>query len=306
MALLLQEQHARIELGEHHLAAAALLGQIAGEQALLLEKVLELLKLAPLFLQAEAHQLDRGIRLALAALDVVPCTLKLAQIVHGERELDLLELTGEQLVLASAARLALERLELAVDLCSDVVHTRELDIHVLELATSALFALLVLEDARSLLDKDAAVLGAGLEQGLQGALRDDGMRVAAQAGVVEDIKDVHKAAGAAVDEVLAVTAAVHAARDDDLREVERERAIGVVEHEVDLREAHCLARGAAGKDDILHRLTAQLLGALLAQYPQDRVAHVGLATAVGAHDDGHPRLELEHGAIGEGFEALED
>ena len=60
------------------------------------------------------------------------------------------------------------------------------------------------------------------------------MGVAAQAGVVEDVEDVHQAAGAAVDEVLAVAAAVHAAGDDDLVEVERERAVAVVEHEVDL------------------------------------------------------------------------
>ena len=58
-----------------------------------------------------------------------------AQIVDGERQLDLFELGGYLLMLARAIRLALERLELPVDLGGDIVDTLELYIHVLELAS---------------------------------------------------------------------------------------------------------------------------------------------------------------------------
>ena len=305
-ALLLEQQHAAVELGEDHLAATALLGEVAHEQALLLEQALELLELALALVEAVSDQLHAGVRLALSELEGLPLALEPAQVVHGQREVELLELAGELLVLLGAAGLALEGLELAVDLCGDVVDAFELCVHVTELLGSALLALLVLEDARSLLHQHAAVLRARLQQRLQGALGDDGVGVAAQAGIVEDVEDVHQAAGAAVDEVLAVAAAVHAAGDDDLVEVERERAVAVVEHEVDFGQAHSLAGAAAGEDDVFHRLAAQLLGALLAEHPQHGVADVRLARAVGAHDNGHPRLELEHGAVCEGLEPLED
>ena len=233
-ALLLEQQHAAVELGEDHLAAAALLGEVAHEQALLLQQALELLELALALVEAVADQLDASVCLALPELEGLPLALEPAQVVNGQREVELLELAGELLVLLGTAGLALEGLELAVDLCGDVVDAFELCVHVTELLGSALLALLVLEDARSLLHQHAAVLRARLQQRLQGALGDDGVGVAAQAGIVEDVEDVHQAAGAAVDEVLAVAAAVHAAGDDDLVEVERERAVAVVEHEVDL------------------------------------------------------------------------
>ena len=196
-------------------------------------------------------------------------------------------------MLPCARRLALERLELAVNLSRDIVHALQLDVHVLELAAAALLALLVLEDAGGFLDEEPAVFGAGAQHVLQRALADDGVRVASQARVVEDVEHVHQTRRRTVDEVLAFAAAVHAARDDDLVEIKGKRAVGIVEHEVDLGETDGLARGGTCEDDIFHRLPAQLLGALLAEYPQHGVGHVGLAGAVRSDDDGHARLQLE-------------
>ena len=74
-------------------------------------------------------------------------------------------------------------------------------------------------------------------------------------------------------------------------ELERERVIGVVEHEVDLGDADSLPGRGAREDDVLHGLAAKRLGRLLAEDPQDGVGDVGLARAVGSDDDGDTRLD---------------
>ena len=160
-----------------------------------------------------------------------------------------------------------------------------------ELAKRALLALLVLEDAGGLLDERAAVLGARVQDLVEAALADDRVRVAAEARVVQQVLDVHQPRRRVVDEVLALAVAVHAARDGDLGELERQRAVGVVEHEVDLGDADRLPRRGTREDDVFHRLAAQRLGALLAEHPQHGVGDVGLARAVGADDDGDAGLE---------------
>ena len=266
-ALFLEQEHARVETVESRLAATTLLGYIACEQTLLLEQVLVLLELAVLLVDAETRELHERIGFLFQALGLAPAFLEPAQVIDGKRKLDGLEFLGELLVLTSTARLTLKRLELTVDLSRDIVHALELGVHVLELAGGTFLAFLVLEDARGLLDEQAAILGTSAQHVLQRALRDDRVRIAAEAGIVEDVEHVHETRWRAVDEVLALAAAIHAARDDDLIEIEGQRAIGVVEHEVDLGQADCLAGRRSGEDDVLHGLAAQLLGALLAQDP---------------------------------------
>ena len=257
-----------------------------------------LLELAFLLVGAKARELDKRVGFLLQSLGLAPGILEPAQVIDGERELDGFELLGELLMLTCAIRLALEGLELAVDLAGYVVDALQLAIHVLELASRALLSLLVLEDAGCLLDEQATVLGTGAQHVLQRALGDDRMRVTTETGIVENVEYVHEARGRAVDEILALAAAVHAPRDDDLVEVERERAIGIVEHEVDLGQSDRLTRRRAGEDDVFHRLAAQLLGALLAQHPQDGIRDVRLTRPVGTDDDRHARLEREHSPVG--------
>ena len=129
-------------------------------------------------------------------------------------------------------------------------------VHGGDLAQGALLAALVLRDARRLLDEGAALLGAALKDRVELALRDDRMGLLAQSGVVEDILDVHQAARARVDQVLAFTRTVHAPSDRDLVEVHGKHVVAVVEHQGDLGHADGLARGGSGEDDVLHRLAA--------------------------------------------------
>ena len=64
----------------------------------------------------------------------------------------------------------------------------------------------VLEDAGGLLDDQPPVLGPGVEHGVDLALDDDHVLLAADAGVGQQLLDVEQPARHAVDGVLAVAA----------------------------------------------------------------------------------------------------
>ena len=203
-----------------------------------------------------------------------------------------------------------QRLELAAQLDGEVLHAGEVGLHRVELAQRLLLALAVLEDAGRLLDEAAALLRPGRQDGVELALADDDVHLAADARVGQQLLDVEQPARLAVDRVLRAAVAEHDPRDGDLGVVDRQRAVGVVDGERDLGAAERAGRrhrpaGAAGEDDVLHLAAAQRLGALLAHHPGEGVDDVGLAGAVGADDRGDARLEVERGRRREGLEPLE-
>ncbi len=178
-------------------------------------------------------------------------------------------------------------------------------LHPVELAERLLLALAVLEDAGGLLDEGAAVLGAAGEDGVELALADDDVHLAADAGVAEQLLDVEQPDLVAVDLVLALAGAVHAAGDRHLGVGDRQGAVGVVDRQRHLGPAEGGAAGGAGEDDVLHLAAAQALGALLAEDPGDGVDDVGLTGPVGADDGGDPGLQPQRRGGREGLEALE-
>jgi hypothetical protein len=89
----------------------------------------------------------------------------------------------------------------------------------------------------------------------------------------------------------------------DFGEIERQRAVAVVERQRNLRHAERLARRVAGEDDVFEVLRAQLAGVLLAQHPANRIDEVGLARTVRADDRRDPLVELERGGLGKRLEA---
>ncbi len=284
---------------------AALLAKIAHKQALFLEHDLELLELALLFAQAVLRKLKLGGALLGAALQVVPLRLQRTQLVDGQHLRKLVRARGQLFVLARAIDLTLQRPQLTGDLLIDVAGTGQVLVHRFNLFERTLLAALVLGDAGSLLDQGAAFLGAALQNGVELALANDGMRILAQARIVQDVLNVHQAARARVDEVLAFARAIHTTGDGDLVKVDGQHMVRVIEHQRDLGDTHRLARRRAREDDVLHGLTAQLLGALLAQDPQNRVGDVRFSRAVGTDDDGQARLKRHMGAVGKRLEPFE-
>ena len=58
---------------------------------------------------------------------------------------------------------------------------------------------------------------------------------------MQDVEHVHTTHERSIDEVFALTVAIHTAPDGNLREINRQGAIGVVEHKLDFRNAYWLA-----------------------------------------------------------------
>ncbi len=304
-ALLLKQAHIGADAPDDVLHMAALLTQIAYEQALLLKHDLELLKLSLLFGETVARKLECRRALTRGGFEIDPLGLELTELIDGEDLSQFVGARGQVLVLAGTIDLALEGLELTRNLAIDVTGTGKVLVHALDLAQRTLLAALMLGDASGLLDEAATLLGAALKNRIELALGDDGMRILAQARIMEDVLDIHQTAGARVDEVFAFARTVHATRDRDLVEIDGKHVIGIVEDERDLRDADRLARRRPGEDDVLHGLTAQLFGALLAQDPQDGVGNIGFTRAVRSDDDRQTRLERHVSAVREGFEPLE-
>ena len=98
-------------------------------------------------------------------------------------------------------------------------------LHTFQTLERALAATLVLGDTRRFLDEGTALLRLAGKDGVKLALSDDGVRLLAQTRIVQDVGDVEQAGGGAVDEVLALAGAVHAAGDHDLLEVDGQHVI---------------------------------------------------------------------------------
>ena len=207
--------------------------------------------------------------------------------------LDPLHLLAQDAVAAGLAGLALQALELLLHLVDDVVHAEQVRLGGVELELGLAAAGLVLRDAGGLLDEGAPVGGLAGEDLADLPLLDDGVGLAAQARVHEQLVDVAQPAHAAVHEVLGFAVPVEAPAHYALGGAVGAVAVEARNLEVHLRHLQRLAGGAAVEDDVFHGSAAQALRALLPQNPIDGVGDVALAAAVRAHHPGDPALEAQ-------------
>ena len=134
----------------------------------------------------------------------------------------------ELAVAAGGLGLALERAQLAAHLAQQVLHPQQAGLGGVEAALGLLLALAVLQHAGGLLDDRPALLGAGVEHGVDLALADDHVLLAADAGVGQQLLDVEQPARHVVDRVLAVAVAEQRAPDRHLAELDRHGSAGRV------------------------------------------------------------------------------
>ena len=87
------------------------------------------------------------------------------------------------------------------------------------------------------------------------------MHPRAETEVGEQLDHVGATDGRAVDQVLPLAAAVEAARDHELREVDGPGAVGVVEQQLDLAEVCRLAPGSPGEEHVVRLLARSSDGA---------------------------------------------
>ena len=149
-------------------------------------------------------------------------------------------------------------------------------------------------DTGRLLDQRPALSWGGLDDPVDVVLHDDRVAVLGQSGAAEQALQVAKPGVVAVDPELgvAVTASDPAAHRD-LGILRGQRALLVVDNQLHLCESHPLAAAAAGVDDLVHALPAQLASVGLAERPAHRIDQVALTAPVRPDDGGNPRVE-EH------------
>ena len=167
-----------------------------------------------------------------------------------------------------------ERTQLAANLCREVLHSRHIALHRIELAKRLLFAAAMLENARGLLDEIPTLFGGSAKNSIELSLTHNDVHLAAKARIREEILDIEQTAGRAIDRVLGAAGTEQGATDRHFRVLDRECAIRVVDRESDLRAAQRWTPGCPRKDDVGHIAAAQGLGALLTHHPGERINDV--------------------------------
>ena len=215
------------------------------------------------------------------------------------------ELEPELLRPLGRGRLQRERPEALANLRLDIACTLDLDRDASKLELGPVPTRLEATEACGFLDQHAPFGRPRREDRLDLPLADDRVHALAQPEVGEQLHEVEAAHGGPVDEVPPLAAAVQPARDRELRVVDGQRAVGVVEEKLDLAEVGSATRAAAGEENVVRFLGAQLGRAEGACRPADRVGDVGLAGAVRSDDHPHARLETDLDRVGKRLEATQ-
>ena len=308
----------RLTLGDAHHRLARVADRREGALDALADRTLGSTGLsAQAFLDA-----DRLLRLVRRAERARQSRLELADLAReagpadgGERELGLAQLLLQSTEFLGTLRLAAQRSELALDLAHHVLDARQVLHRALELALAGDLPAAEESRSRRLLDEQTQLLGLRVDDLRHAALLDHRVGLRAHAAAEEQLRHVAQAGRRVVDEVVRLARAEdlplhrelgHASdvrREAVLLAGDGERGVGLLEGEDDLGEVQRRALRVADEDDVLHLLGAEVLDALLAQGPADRIGDVRLAAAVRAHDGVQPLGEAQPRVVAERFEA---
>ena len=227
------------------------------------------------------------------------------EVAPGEMALQSDQFGDHRSVAAGCVGLTFQRAQLAAHLAQQVGHAGQVDLGRVETPLGLLLALAVLEDTSRFLDDQAAFLGSSVEHCVDLSLRHDHVLLTSHTGVGQQLLQIEQPARRRVDRVFRLARAKQGAGDGDLGEVDRQQPGAVVDRERHLGATERRAGRGTGEDDVVHLLGSHRGRGLGAEHPGDGVDHVRLAAPVGTDDDGHPRLQIEDGRLGEGLEPLE-
>ena len=158
------------------------------------------------------------------------------ELGRGDAPAETFELDPKLLGALRRGGLEREGPQALADLVLEVSRPLGLDLDAGELELGAMAAALELAEAGRLLDQRAPLGRLRGEDLLDPALPDDGVHLAAEADVGQELDDVGAAHVRPVDQVFALAAAMEAPGDGELRELERPLPVFVVEEELDLGE----------------------------------------------------------------------
>ena len=232
--------------------------------------------------------------------------IDLLELELRDARLDRADLAAQLLGPLRRGRLEGEWPEPLLDLGLEVASTLDLGRDARELQLRAVPAPLELAQAGGLLDEPAPLLGLRAEDLLDPALADDRAHPAAETHVGEQLDEVGPPHGRAVDEVLPLAAAMQPARERDLGERQLgERAVLVVEDELDLAEVGRAAVLAAGEQDVVGLLGAKLARTRLPAAQSIASDTFDLPEPFGPDDDGDALLEADLDRVGKRLEAAQ-
>ena len=218
---------------------------------------------------------------------------------HGRRELIRRRSTTRLLL-----RLGGQPSRLRSQLGHDVLDAREVRLRFDQLILGPSTTPFVTPHARDLLEQRPPFLRSKRERLVDHPLADEQERVVGEMPGVEQVDEVAQADPLLVQQVVVLTRAVQAPPELEDRVVDRQQAIGVVDHERDVGHALRRAPVRPGPDDVLG-LARPEGASLLPQGPAQGVGEVALARAVRPHHGADPAAELDVGPFGERLEPLE-
>ena len=236
---------------------------------------------------------------------VLEALLQFGEIELGDARTQRCDLAPELLGAFRRGRLQGERAQPFLHLRLDVAGALDLNRDARELQLGAMLALLEASQARRLLEQLTTLFGLRAEDLLDAALSDDRVHPAAESQVGQQLDQVDAPHRGAVQQVLALAAAMQPPRDGELGVRERALPVRVVEQELDLAEILPGPSAAAGEDHVVGLLGAQLRRRHGAGRPDDRVRDVGLPRPVRPHDHGDARLQPHLHGLRERLEAAQ-
>ena len=220
--------------------------------------------------------------------------------------LELADLGGDLLVLGGLAGLALQAVELGLELRCDVLETGEVLFRRAQLELGLVAARVQAGDAGGLFENEAAGLRLGIDDLGDLPLAHQRRRARAGRDIGEQQLHVAGAHVLAVDAVGRARLAFDAARDLQrvvLIVLGRCAAVVILHGDHDFRHVAGRALGGAGEDDVVHARGAHRLVGAFAHDPAQGFQKIGLAAAIGADHAGEARLDQQIGRFHEGFES---
>ena len=231
---------------------------------------------------------------------------RLAVIDEGmERRLPA-DFRGKPAIAGRLPGLALQRLDLRLDLFQDIFKAQKIVLGAFEAKLGLMPARVEAGDARRLFEDAAARLRLHGDDLADRALPHDGGRAGTARGIGEQQLHIARPHLAAIDAIGRTLVALDAAADfEELGIVEGRRggAVGIVETEADLGHIARRALAAAGEDDIIHIGAAHGLRRILAHDPAHGIDQIGFAAAVRPDDPGEPGLDQKIRRLDESLEA---
>ena len=207
-------------------------------------------------------------------------------------------------VLLGLFGLPLQRPQLPGDLGEDIRDPDQVALLLLQFFQRSCFSALKFYNARCLVKELSSVIRLSGKDLVDLALADDRIALLADSGIIKQLIDIPKPAVSSIQKVFTLTGTVKPPCDGDLIRVQIQLPVTVIQRDGHRGIAQRFSRLRAGKDNVLHIAAAELLCALLAKDPADRVADIALSASVGTHDAGHAVMKIKLCFSGKGFESL--